>query len=106
MGKAAQTRLDAAENDRQPGVRTLERGGIGDQGAVGTQAGAASRRIGVIAAQALAGGVVVDHRIHGPGGSRRKKLRAPHATQGLGLAPVGLSEDADPVALGFEQARQ
>src|SRR3569623_123958 len=104
VGEAAQARRDAADQDRHGFVgfaRTLR---INRDGAVGTLAGGAVRRVGVVRADLAVGGVAVDHGVHVAAGDAEEQVRPaePHEIPGAG--PIRLGEDADPEPLRLERA--
>ncbi len=103
MGQPPQTPFDPTNDHRHPLEGPLDRGGIGNQGPVGTGAALSSRSIGVVVADFLGGGVVADHGVHGAGGDGDKEARPAHAAQGFGITPVRLGKDADAIACGFEE---
>lgn len=104
--QTAQARLDAADHRRQPLEGPLDRGGVGDGGPVGAGAGHPPRGIGVVVAHLLRRGVAIDHGVHRPGGDGGEQARPAHDLQCCRVTPVGLGEDADPVAFGLQQAGQ
>ena len=105
MRQAAQRGLDAADYYRHVGIKLLEDVAVDGYGIVGTIPGTALGSVGVVAAQALAGGVVVHHRIHRAG--RYAKVEA-RPSQFLEItqvvAPVGLRDHRHPVTAALEHA--
>jgi len=99
MRDAAQGRLDAADHHRH----LLERLAAAlrvDQGrAVRPLAGHAAGRVGVVTADLPVRRVVVDHRIHVPGGDAEEQLRTAERLERFGRMPVRLGNDADAKAL-------
>ncbi len=56
----------------------------------------------VLVAPLAIGGVVVDHRVHVPRADREEEAWGTQTAKGLGAAPVGLGQDSNPQAFGFE----
>ncbi len=106
MGQAAQRRLDAAGDDRHAGERLAGAMAVGQRGAIGTQADAAARRIGVVVADLLVGRVVVDERIHVAGADAEEQARPAKLPPRLAAMPVRLAEHGDAEAGRLQHARQ
>ena len=75
MGQAAQRRLDAAGDDRHAREGLAGSMAVRQRGPVGAQADAAAGRIGVVVADLLVGGVVVDERVHVAGADAEEQPR-------------------------------
>ena len=63
----AQRCLDSPDHDRHVRIEFFQDPGIYADGIIRPGAGLPFGGVGVVVAQALAGGVVVDHGVHGPG---------------------------------------
>ncbi len=102
MGNPTQARFDAAEDDGHVGEDFAAALGVDDGRAVGAPARLAARRVGIVAADAAFGGVVVDHRVHVARGNAKHDGGLAEGGEGLGRAPIRLGDDADPKALFLE----
>ena len=105
MRQPPQRSLDAAYDHRHVGIEPFENSSVYRDGVIGSESRLAARRVGVVAAQADVGGVVVHHRVHR---SRRDAEKEPRRAQ-LGevaqvVAPVGLRHDGHATPLGLQQA--
>ncbi len=49
---------------------------------------------------------MIDHGVHSAGRDGRKQARTAHGLEGLRIAPVRLSEDADPQTFGLKKPGQ
>ncbi len=96
--------LDRADDDRRAGVSLAAALGVDGDGAVGTLVGFGVGSVGVVGADFAVGGVAVDHRIHVAGGDAEIQRRLAERAEGVGRVPVGLANDADAIALRFQQA--
>jgi hypothetical protein len=107
MGQAAQRGLDPAGDDGTPGKAFAGALAVGQRGAVGPQADAAAGEVGVVVADLLVGGVVVDHRVHVPGADGEEQARPAELPPRLARTPIGLAEhgDAKPGLLPAHGAR-
>ena len=104
VGQSAQRCLDAADHDGRVRVERLEDARIDGHRAVGAESGLAAGRVGVVAAQAEVGRVVVHHRIHAAGRDAEEEARfAQFAEVAQVVAPVGLRHDGHAVAFGLQQ---
>lgn len=104
MRQPPQRSLDAAYDHRHVGIEPFENSSVYRDGVIGSESRLAARRVGVVAAQADIGGVVVHHRVHR---SRRDAEKEPRRAQ-LGevaqvVAPVGLRHDGHATPLGLQQ---
>ena len=106
MGQAAQRRLDAAGDDRHAGEGLAGPLAVGQRGPVGPQADPAAGRIGVVVADFLVGGVVVDQRVHVAGADGEEQPRPAELPPRFAGVPVGLAEDGDAKAGRFQHAVQ
>ena len=102
--EAAQTGLDAAEDDRCFLVGAADQVGVDDRGVIRPQPHFPARRVGVHTAALFGNRVVVDHRIHIAGGDEEAELRLAERGDARGVAPVRLGDDADRKAVGLEHA--
>ena len=103
--KAAQARLERAENDRHIGAEGLARAvAVDDGGAVGAAAGALAGGVKVLAAAALCGGVVRDHGVKIARADEHAQPRPAHGAEGLRIVPVRLREHGHAQTLGLEHA--
>ena len=75
MGQPPQRRLDAAGDDRHAGERLAGAVAVRQRRPVGPQADPAAGRIGVVVADLLVGGVVVDQRVHVAGADGEEQPR-------------------------------
>ncbi len=103
VGNAAQAGLDPAGDDRHILVRLAGTLGVNDDRAVGTPAVHIPRRIGVVGTDLPLGRVVVDHRIHVPGGHAEKQVGPAQCAEWLGRRPVRLGENTHPEPLRLQQ---
>ena len=102
--KATQRGLDTSHNNGNMGVEALENLGIYRYGIVGTEAGLATSRVGVVTAQADVGRIVVYHRVHSSARHTKEQTwRAQLLEVAQIVPPVGLWHNGHTVALGFEQ---
>ena len=103
VGDAAQRRLDAAEHDRHVLVGFLAALAVDQAGTVRPFAGQAAWGVGVVGADLLVGGVAVDHRVHVAGSDAEEQVRLAELHEVVFGLPVGLGDDPDAEALGFQQ---
>jgi hypothetical protein len=96
--------LDRTDDDRRAWVGFAAALGVDGDGAVGALVGLGVGGVGVVGADLAVGGVAVDHRIHVAGGDAEIQRRLAERAEGVGGVPVGLADDADAVALCFQQA--
>ena len=86
-------------------IKPLEYAGIDGHGIVGTVSGLASGSIGIVTAQTLGGGIMVDHRVHGSGIDSEKQTRGSQFTEVPQIVlPVGLRDDRHTVALPLQHS--
>ena len=105
VGEAAHGGLDAAEHYGHVGVEALEYLGVYDGGVLGTQVVTPVGGVGILGAQALAGSVLVDHRVHAPGSDTEEETRTAHLAEvAQVVTPIGLRHDGHTQTLGFEDA--
>ena len=105
MREPAQARLDAAEDDGHVLVRAPDQVPVDDAGVVGTQARLSAGGVRVGLAPLLRDRVVVHHRVHVPRRHEKAQPRPPEHVDAGRVAPIRLRDDADPVAVGLEDAR-
>jgi hypothetical protein len=104
MGDAAQRRFDRADHHWHVGKRFAGALGVDGDGTVGALVRFRVRGVGVVGADLAVGRVTVDHGIHIAGRDAKIQARLAQGAERFGRQPVGLGDDADAVALGFEQA--
>ena len=94
MGEAAHGGLHPAEHDGRIGEELPEDARIDRGGVIGTEARLSAGGVGVVAAQALVGRVVVHHRIHVAGGDPEEKSRGAEFFEVAQVVlPVGLRKN-------------
>ena len=105
VGKAAQARLQPADDDGNvaPGFAAAVR--IDNGRAVGPQAHLAAGRVEVTRAVLFRRRVVCDHRVDVAAADHHAIARAAHLTEGVRAVPVGLGEYRHAVALGLQNTR-
>ena len=97
--------FDSPDHHRDVREQSLDDLRVDPDGIVGPKPRFAAGRIGVVAPEADVGRVVVDHRIHRPGGNAEEEpRRAQLGEVAQVVPPVGLRHDGHAVAFGFEQA--
>ena len=94
MRDAPQRGLDAADDDGHVLVGLAHPLRIDDDGAIGTLAALAARRVRIVAADALVGGVAIDQRIHVAGGDAEEQARRAQLAECIRAVPVRLRDDA------------
>src|SRR5690606_3557646 len=104
LGDAAQARLDAANHDGAilPGFAAAL--AVDDNRAIRPLAAFATRRVGVVTANAQVGGVAIDERVHIAGGHAEEEIRFAELHEVRCAAPVRLCNDADAKTLRFQEA--
>jgi hypothetical protein len=68
---------------------------VGEGGAVGAQADLAAGGVGVVVADLLVGGVVINERIHVAGADGEEEAWPAELPPRFARAPIGLAEDRD-----------
>ncbi len=106
MGQSAQRRLHAAGDDRHAGEGLAGAVAVGQRGPVGAQADAAAGRVGVVVADFLVGGVMIDQRVHVAGADAEEEARPAELPPRFAGAPVGLGQHGNAEALGLQHANQ
>ncbi len=96
--------LDAADDDGHVLVGLAGTLRIHDHATVGSRAGDAVRRVGIVAADPAIRGVAIHHRIHVATGDAEEQVRPAELHEVAGGVPVGLGNDADAESLSFEHA--
>ncbi len=103
MGDPAQGRLDAAKDDRHVLIGLAATLGVDCRGVVRPFVRRAVWRVGIIGTDLAVGGITVDHRVHVPGGNAEIQVGPTQGSEWIDRAPVRLSYDTDPEALGLQQ---
>ena len=96
-------RLQPAEHDRNPGERLADQLGVDGERVRRPLAGLAVFGEAVVAAEAAAHRVDVDHRIHVAAGDATTDAGAPHHLERFRIAPVRLGDETDAVAAVDQQ---
>ncbi len=97
--------LDAPQDDGHVGVEAFQYLRVDHRGILGPHVGPRVGRIGIVAAQALVGGVLVHHRVHAPRTDAEEQPRpAQFAEVAQVVAPVGLRHDGHAQPLGLQDA--
>ena len=105
MREPAQARLDAAEDDGRLLVRAADQVAVHHRRMVRSLARLPARRIRIALALLLGNRIVVHHGVHVARRNEEPEARlAEHGYAPL-VGPVGLRDEADPVAVGLEQPR-
>ncbi len=104
MGDASERRLNSAEDDGRVGISLARPLCVNDRRAIGPPPALAMGRIGVVVPQSAVGCVAVDHRVHIAAGYAEEEIRLAERRKGLGVAPFGLSDNADAKTLRLEEA--
>ncbi len=102
--KAAQTGLDAADDDGNVRMGTADEVTVDDRGVVGALAHDAAVGVGVGLAAVLADGIVVDHGVHVAAADEEAEPRRAEEIYGIFISPVGLGADGDTVSGVLEDA--
>ena len=102
MGDAAQTALNAAQDDGHFFVGFAAALAIDDGGAVGAFAAEVAGGVGIVSADFAISGVTVDHRVHVARRDPPKQVGLAEGFERLGALPVGLGDDTDAKALGLK----
>ena len=105
VGKPAQACLDAADDDGGVLEALADEVAVHAHRAVGAKACLAAGGVGVARAALLVGRVVVHHRVHVARRHEEAQARLAEHRDALGVAPVGLGDDAHRVAEGREHPR-
>ena len=104
MGQPSQRGLDTPDDDRYAWEEPLEDLRIGLDRIVGAESRLPAGRIGIVAAQADVGRVVVDHRVHGSGRDSEKEPRCAELGEVAQVVPpVGLRDNGYTIPFGLEQ---
>ena len=104
MGNAAQASFDSAQDNRNVFVGFAAALAVDNGGAVGALAANVTGGVGIIAANFSIRGVAVDHGIHVSRRHTPKQIGLTQYLERFGTLPIGLGNDADAKALGFEHA--
>ena len=102
MGEPAQTRLDAAQNDRRFLEGAANEVRIDHGRVVGARAALAARRVGVVAAALLVHRVVVHHGVHVARRHEESQPRLAEHRDAFRVVPIGLGDEAHLVAVGLQ----
>ena len=96
MGHTAQRGFDASRHYWHIGKQLFQNVAIHNGGIVGACSGPAIGRVGIIAATATIGGVVIHHRVHGPRAHAKKQPWRPQFLEiAQVVAPVGLRHNGN-----------
>lgn len=104
MGDAAQRGFDGADDDRRAGEGFAGLLGVHGHGAVRTLVRLGVRGVGVVGADLAVGRIAVDHGVHIAGGNAEVQARLAQHAERFHVVPVRLGDDANAVALRFQQA--
>ena len=104
VGQAAQTRLDAADDDGGVLERLADEVAVDRDGSIGTAPLLATRGIGVGVAAVLGHRIVVDHGVHVAGADEKAQARLAEHRDAGGVGPVGLTDNAHLVTVCIEYA--
>ena len=104
VGQAAQTRLDAADDDGGVLERLADEVAVDRDGTIGAVPLLATGGIGVGVAAVLGHRIVVDHGVHVAGTDEKAQARLAEHRDAGGVGPVGLADDAHFVAVRVEYA--
>ena len=103
--KAAQARLQSADDDGQVAEGLAAAVGVHDRRAVGPQTHFAAGGVEVLIAVLFRRRVVRDHRVDIAAADHHAVARAAHRAEGVGAVPVRLGEHRHAVALVLQHAR-
>ena len=104
VSDAAETGFDAADHDGDVREEVFEDVGVDGGGVVGAEAVIAAGGVGVFAAAFSGSGVVIDHGVHAAGGDAEEEpWGAEFFEVAEVVAPIGLGDDGDLEAFGFEE---
>ena len=103
VGEPPQGRLQTANSNGGVGISLPDLPAVGDNGTVGAQSGFSAGRVHITAALSLGRGVVGDHGVDVAAGHQKRQSRLAETLKVPDGVPVGLGEDSDAVALGFQQ---
>ena len=106
MGEPPQRRFDAARDHRHARERLAGALAVDERRAIGLQADPPAGRIGVVVADLLVRGVVVDERVHVPRADREEQPRPAELPPRLARLPVRLAQDRDAKPRALEHAMQ
>ena len=104
MGHAAQTRLNAADDDGHIGIKLAQTAAVHDGRTLRTVSRLSARRIGIVMADFARSCVLVQHRIHVPCRNKKPQPGLAQAVKIPGCVPVRLGNDADLIAMCLEHA--
>ena len=103
--KAAQARLQSADDDGDIAEGLAAAVGVHDGRAVGPQAHPVAGGVEVLRAALFRRRVVRDHRVDVAAADHHAVARAAHRAEGVRAVPVGLGEHGHAVALGLQNTR-
>ena len=97
--------LDTGNDDRGVGIELLEDARVDVCGTVGSETCLAARGVGIVVTQATGSGVVVDHAVHHTAiDPEEEAWLSKLAKIAQVVAPIGLRNNGNPIASGFERA--
>ena len=103
VGEPPQGGFDAADDDGGVGKELFEDAGVNQGGHVRAGSRPAVGGVGVIRTAPAGGGVMIDHGVHDACRNAEKEARASQFLEVPEvILPIGLGDDGDPQALGFE----
>ena len=105
MRESSKRCLDAAQHDGHVLVRATDEVAIDHVRVVGAQTHLAAGGVEVLGATVLGHGVVVDHRVHVAAADQKAETRLTQDRYRIGIFPIRLGDDADLVAVRFQNAR-
>ena len=104
VAQAAQAGLQPADEDGCVGIALTDQPAIGGHGIVRALAHHAAGGVIVHFAAALGHRVMADHRVHVAAHDQEAQPGRPEDGNGVGIVPVGLADDAHPVAVRLQHA--
>ncbi len=102
VGNAPQRAFDTAQNNGHILVGFTAALAVDDGRAVGALATHVARGVGVVGADLAVSRITVDHRVHVARRHTPKQIGLAQGLEGIGTVPIGLCNDADTKALGFQ----
>ncbi len=104
MRNAAQARLDAADHDIRIRVGLARALRVHHQRTIRALAARTACRVGIVRTELAFRRIAVDHRIHVAGRDAKIQARLAQLAKVLGRLPVRLADDANTIALRFQQS--
>ena len=105
VGKPSETCLNATDDNGRFFVALANQVAVDRYGVVRALAHDAAGRVGVRFAVMAGDGVVVDHRVHVAAADQKAETRLPQDRYRIGIFPIRLGDDANLVAVRFQNAR-